>query len=152
MDSGFSSSLSTVLIGIKSHCRYIQEVLFHFNRYWSVLQAEACIVCLTDLECHYLSSESCIVIQSGQYLWTPKEEEILMCVIIFLQTLYVPSGTQKSKSQESLKNSQSPVSSAPSKDVPTMVIYTAVDPRYPNFNVDVCSVISIMLDNKHSSE
>lgn len=64
----------------------------------------------------------------------------------------MPSGTQKSKSQESLKNSQSPVSSAPSKDVPTMVIYTAVDPRYLNFNVDVCSVISIMLDNKHSSE
>lgn len=64
----------------------------------------------------------------------------------------MPSGTQKSKSQESLKNSQSPVSSAPSKDFPTMVIYTAVDPRYPNFNVDVCSVISIMLDNKHSSE
>lgn len=64
----------------------------------------------------------------------------------------MPSGTQKSKSQESLKNSQSPVSSAPSKDVPTMVIYTAVDLRYPNFNVDVCSVISIMLDNKHSSE
>lgn len=66
----------------------------------------------------------------------------------------MPSGTQKSKSQESLKNSQSPVSSAPSKDVPMMVIYTAVDPRYPNFNVDVCSVthVSIMLDNKHSSE
>lgn len=64
----------------------------------------------------------------------------------------MPSGTQKSKSQESLKNSQSPVSSAPSKDVPRMVIYTAVDPRYPNLNVDVCSVISIMLDNKHSSE
>lgn len=69
------------------------------------------------------------------------------------QTLYVPSGTQKSKSQESLKNSQSPVSSAPSKDVPTMdvpLIRMADKPplRIPGHAERVPTPVSSPTENK----
>ncbi|XP_052701606.1 oxidation resistance protein 1-like isoform X5 [Crassostrea angulata] len=69
------------------------------------------------------------------------------------QTLYVPSGTQKSKSQESLKNSQSPVSSAPSKDVPTMdvpLIKMADKPplRIPGHAERVPTPVSSPTENK----